>query len=277
VGFIAAGLLLDRYCPDPRKFDDETRHEWRLATDPKYQFTLSERQRAVLGSQIPVPPAIARALGDHGLELPANATLVELESKDGWKSDPERIWRIEEQLFTIEQEPIEGEAANRLWVYPDGERWSMENSPPREGFVLDDSLRRQLRNDKALSDSIKETLEANGFAVPDTATVREQPSTDREEGKNVWKIVIRHYSIEEAKLETDADARANGRPKALRDVLVRANTPRTLEETPPLPEAYANAHHIWYAFTGIGFSAFVGLLIFKGLTSAIDRKRASLG
>jgi uncharacterized membrane protein len=41
-----------------------------------------------------------------------------------------------------------------------------------------------------------------------------------------------------------------------------------------LPQAYAHAHYIWYYFAAIGAAAFVGMLVFKYVTGAIDRKRA---
>jgi dipeptide/tripeptide permease len=45
----------------------------------------------------------------------------------------------------------------------------------------------------------------------------------------------------------------------------------------PLPEQYANAHYIWYVFTGIGVTAFLAMLVFKYVTNAIDRRRAQSG
>ena len=42
-----------------------------------------------------------------------------------------------------------------------------------------------------------------------------------------------------------------------------------------LPEAYANAHYTWYVFAGIGFMAFLGLLLFKFVTSKIDRSHVA--
>lgn len=43
----------------------------------------------------------------------------------------------------------------------------------------------------------------------------------------------------------------------------------------PLPEAYAHAHYLWYAFAGIGFAAFLALLAFKWVTGVIDRRPAA--
>jgi len=42
-----------------------------------------------------------------------------------------------------------------------------------------------------------------------------------------------------------------------------------------LPEAYARAHYIWYVFAAIGVTAFLGMLVFKYVTAATDRKRAA--
>ena len=42
----------------------------------------------------------------------------------------------------------------------------------------------------------------------------------------------------------------------------------------PLPEAYANAHYLWYVFAGVGFLAFGCLLVYALVTRRIDRARA---
>ncbi len=42
-----------------------------------------------------------------------------------------------------------------------------------------------------------------------------------------------------------------------------------------LPQAYADAHYIWYVFAGIGFAAFACLLAFAIITRRIDRRRAA--
>ena len=39
----------------------------------------------------------------------------------------------------------------------------------------------------------------------------------------------------------------------------------------PMPDAYANAHYIWFAFAVVGFAAFLALLMFKVVTAWIDR------
>lgn len=41
-----------------------------------------------------------------------------------------------------------------------------------------------------------------------------------------------------------------------------------------LPEAWANAHYIWYVFAGIGALAFLALLVFRMVTEGMDRRRA---
>jgi len=276
-GFIAAGLLLDAFCPDPRKLDPPTRHEWRLATDAKYQFTLDEPLRADLGDQIPVPTSIAQALHDHELELAENVTLAEVEAKDAWKPDPERRWRIEEQLFTIQEEWAESKPWWAFWrspdtlrVTPDGPGRSHATREAHSELTLLGDLASHLGQDGPVSDELRAAFAQHGWDLPEAASVRQAKAKDREQEEKAWKIVVRHYSIDEAKLETDADARAAGTDVALRDVLVYATKARSAEETPLLPKAYENAHYIWYTFTGIGFCAFFALLIFKFVTNTLD-------
>jgi dipeptide/tripeptide permease len=47
-----------------------------------------------------------------------------------------------------------------------------------------------------------------------------------------------------------------------------------IETGAPLPPQYQHAHHIWYVFAGIGVAAFAGLMIFRLVTEATDRRRA---
>jgi len=42
-----------------------------------------------------------------------------------------------------------------------------------------------------------------------------------------------------------------------------------------LPQAYADAHYMWYVFAGVGFAAFACLIIFAVVTRRIDRARAA--
>ena len=44
-----------------------------------------------------------------------------------------------------------------------------------------------------------------------------------------------------------------------------------------MPEAYAHAHYIWYAFFAIGVAGFLSLLVFQAVTSRVDRRRGSSG
>jgi dipeptide/tripeptide permease len=281
IGFIAAGLLLDAYCPDPRRLAPETRYEWRLATDPKYQFTLDSAQRADLADGIPVPGSIARALGDHGLPLPARVQLAEAKPSNGWQRDPERRWRIEEQLLTVKEQWPQGKPRWAFWSSPDalsvvadGPRWQADLGGDQPGFTLPGNLAHSLADDQPVADELRQACRDHGFELPDDASARHASVRDSDRSNGIWKVVIRYYSIEEAKLETDADAQSEGRDKALRDVLVFANTPRPADQTPPLPDEYDHADYIWYAFAGIGFLAFFALLLFKFVTSALDRRRA---
>jgi len=283
VGFFAAGVLLNSFCPDPRKLDPPTRHAWRLAIDPKYQFTLDDRIRADLGDNIPVPHSLAQALRDHNLELPEDVVLAEAKAKEWWTGDPERRWRIEEQLVTIEEQWPDGKPRWVLWrspsalhVTPDGPRWTRPGGQPPESFTLDASFWDHFESDKPVHAELREALAQRGLRLPDGASIRPGKPLDRQHESALWKIVIKYYSVEDSKLEAAGDAHAAGRDKALRDVLLHAATGRPPGETPPLPKQYENAHYIWYAFTAVGFAAFIALLIFKFITNAIDKRRGGV-
>jgi len=40
----------------------------------------------------------------------------------------------------------------------------------------------------------------------------------------------------------------------------------------PMPEAYANANYLWYAYTGIGVASFIALLVYIWVTNRIDSR-----
>jgi len=140
-GFILAGYLLHGYCPDPKTFTPEVRHQWRLATDAEYRFTLEEARLAELGDAGAIPESIRAAFADNGVVLAAGATLATEEPRDKWKKDPEGTWkitsadhvfRIEEVRFDIETE-VEGEERSgkmiELLVLADEPR-PREETPP---------------------------------------------------------------------------------------------------------------------------------------------------
>lgn len=56
---------------------------------------------------------------------------------------------------------------------------------------------------------------------------------------------------------------------------IRAQWQAALAGQGPLPDAYAHAHYLWYAFAGVGIAAFIALLAFKYVTAALDRRRAT--
>lgn len=181
-GFLAAGFLLNHYCPDPRTLEPVTRHEWRSAIDPHYRFTLPGELRELLRADEVVPTPVREVFAAHALEVAPDARIVAEPTRERWDRDPELRW----------------------------------------------------------------TVVSHGVT----------------------------YTLQDAKLETTAAARAQGRPSALREVLVSASVPRPPDQVPPLPAQYASAHYIWFAFTGVGVCAFLALLVFKFVTAAIDRRRA---
>ncbi|MCP4590872.1 MAG: peptide MFS transporter, partial [bacterium] len=275
LGFLAAGFLLDRYCPDPRKLDAPTRHQWRLATDPNYRFTLSEPFRGELVDNVPVSPSLAQVLRDAGLGLPGDPRLVKLKTKDDWKSDPERAWAITEGLFTVEERVRDASDERTIHVVPAEHHGADGKGLEREGFVLDGGVGDYFDDGEPLGERGRLALAEHGIAVSEAAIVRAREIGESGSAGDRWRVALERYHIEEAKLEADADAKENGRERALRDVLVYAHTARAPETTPPLPDEYAHAHHIWYAFSGVGFAAFIGLLVFKFVTGSIDRRQAA--
>jgi len=186
-GFILSGYLLNAYCPDPRhNLDDAARQEWRMATEPHYQFTMNDDETAALegiaeGAEVQIPPTVQHAFAAHSIDVPSDAVVTRSDMPD-WQVDPEDTWTV-------------------TW------------------------------NDNK-------------------------------------------YEVQEDQLESYADAKKHGRTKALRDVVVYSPEARPRTEMGKLPKEYDHAHYIWFVFTGVGFVAFLALLVFKYVTAAIDRSRA---
>jgi len=242
-GFIAAGLLLNRYCPDPRKLDPPTRHQWRTATDPQYRFTLDPADTDALRPSAVVPPALRDVLTSRGLEVAADAAIRELKARDWWRKDPERSWVIETSVRTVARSDLPVE------------------------------LHRQLRDDNAVSEALWKSVAEGDEPLPPHSYLRRDAQAGHDEQ---WEIVLRQVRIDESKLETDADAQRAGRDRARRDTVVLAMGPRTGESC-PLPEEYADADRIWYAFAIIGFGAFGAMLVYIFVTNTLDKRSAGRG
>jgi Na+/melibiose symporter-like transporter len=45
----------------------------------------------------------------------------------------------------------------------------------------------------------------------------------------------------------------------------------------PIPEAYAHAHYLWYAYTGIGVASFVLMVVYVAVTNRLDRRSEASG
>ena len=175
-GFILAGYLLQGFCPDPKTFTPDVRHEWRLATDARYQFTMSGERLGDVAEAKTIAPAIREAFATAGLFLTEDATIAKEPPNNNWTTNPEGKWIIAsgERKYTIEE----------------------------VRFEIEDQTEKQI------------------------------------------------------------------------ELLVLSDLARPANQRPPLPDAYTRAHYIWYAFTIIGVTAFLALLVFKFVTESIDRKRA---
>ncbi len=44
----------------------------------------------------------------------------------------------------------------------------------------------------------------------------------------------------------------------------------------PMPEAYAHAHYLWYAYIGVGLISLIALLVFIAVTKKLDEKKAAV-
>jgi dipeptide/tripeptide permease len=44
----------------------------------------------------------------------------------------------------------------------------------------------------------------------------------------------------------------------------------------PMPEAYAHAHYLWYAYIGVGLISLIALLVFIAVTKKLDEKKAAI-
>ena len=265
-GLMAAGVLLDSFCPDPRSLTPDSRHEWRLATDDKYRFTLPQSDRDLLKDALPAAELRA-AFESRALPLADTTRLVELEPKDSWRHDPERRWVLYEPFLTLTRATTGDEAKQDWRVTVD----SPSMAPPGRDVTLTSALTSELKNLGAPGAALRSALQQQGLTLPDNALAFKDGAR-RDASAEIWHIGVKEYLVEESKLETDADAAAAGREFARRELIVSAAAARADETLPRLPADYDRAHYIWYVFAAIGFTAFFALLIFKFVTDAIDRR-----
>jgi len=60
------------------------------------------------------------------------------------------------------------------------------------------------------------------------------------------------------------------------DVATRAAHTAALAGEGPMPEVYAHAHYLWYAYACVGLISLVALLVFIAVTNRADRRQAAL-
>jgi dipeptide/tripeptide permease len=61
------------------------------------------------------------------------------------------------------------------------------------------------------------------------------------------------------------------------DPATRAAHDAALAGQGPMPEVYAQAHYLWYAYAGVGLISLVALLVFIAVTKRLDAGKASAG
>jgi len=148
------------------------------------------------------------------------------------------------------------------------QQWRMATDPTyRFALPLDEELRNdldRLGEDTRIATPIIAAFRDHGIDLPEGITV----TVGEREGQWMLADAGAAYTLKRWEVEGD------GEPEKLAELLVCVDTARSPEAMPPLPEAYNRAHYIWYVFTGVGFTAFLGMLVFKLVTGVIDRRRA---
>lgn len=61
------------------------------------------------------------------------------------------------------------------------------------------------------------------------------------------------------------------------DAATRAAHTAALAGQGPMPEVYAHAHYLWYAYAGVGLISLIALLVFMAVTRRLDARKAAAG
>jgi dipeptide/tripeptide permease len=172
------------------------------------------------------------------------------------------------------------------------DEWRLATDPNYR-FALQEDLYGDVKDGATVSPGLRQAFAAHGISLPADARL----ALDEPEGRwtakaeDRWNIVGTGYSIQKVeykigdlpdelveKLDTEdhplveVEWQEDGRGVVI-EYIVLADKARPRKEMPAVPNVYDHAHYIWYAFTGVGFTAFFALLVFKFITEAIDRRR----
>ena len=135
-GFILAGYLLAGFCPDPKTFDADTRHEWRQAIDPYYRAYYSDDEAAeqlkkateakVESTALTLSDATRARLGAMGVPAGPELALSKIEADGEWKTDAtsawefaagEQTWKLVTVEYKIEQKAeVTGPWLVKVWA-----------------------------------------------------------------------------------------------------------------------------------------------------------------
>ena len=209
-GFILAGYLLAGFCPDPKTFEPQTRHEWRLAIDPYYRAYYTDDETAELLKQaakdkvdaeaITLPDEARAKLRELGVATDSQLDVTRIDPDGEWKTDATSAWE-----FTA-----------------DGHTWTL---------------------------------------VPIEMKIEKKAQSGGSLGSKIWAGVRDFVSISQE--------------DTFQEILILSDQKTPADQMMPLPKQYEHAHYIWYAFAGVGFTAFFALLVFKFVTESIDRRQAA--
>jgi len=157
-----------------------------------------------------------------------------------------------------------------------------EATDPYYRFTINTDVRTVLDSidegaEVAIPQVVRAAFAAHDIQIPPDAVIHRDDAPDwKVDPEHEWQVRWQdvEYKIQEQHLENYSEAREAGRDRARRDTVVRAPNERPRDELGPLPDEYRHAPYVWWVFTGVGFTAFFALLVFKFVTSAIDRRRA---
>ncbi len=141
--------------------------------------------------------------------------------------------------------------------------------------TLPGTLADELPDDGPLPGDVRVALTQVGVTLPADAVVKRENPDDKignARDQRSWTIALGDRTLTLTEL---AFKPKNSSGATVRELVVSSSVALPRDQRPPLPDAYAKAHYIWFVFTGVGVVAFLALLLFKYVVGRIDRARAA--
>jgi len=154
------------------------------------------------------------------------------------------------------------------------DEWRLATDPYYR-FRLDDAAAATLDAGPSLGPALRARFAANGIDLDVNARLTPGADLARATGRIVrsWTVTTPAGPYKIAQLEYENGGKRVDVGAKVVEHLVFAPTAPLRSEMPPLPSVYAKAHHVWYVFTGVGFAAFLALLVFRYVTNRRDARK----